>query len=757
MNIDTNFQVLAKSEPEITLKQHIEDCLNIYRQLRFCFPNLPVLDKDYFWKQLYRAVVMHDLGKAHPEFQRLLRKIKKHEWHQQRHELFSLYFLYALKITEEERKALSYAVAGHHKQLNELFDFISKNYKTENENELLEEYGDGLVEFMQECAKIDYAIIKELVVTYIGTWNDEVENFDISNCIRRLMRESPNTVDSAFMDRLLLVGGMKQCDHMASAGMQTLAQLKTEDFDFLFRYPLYFHQQMAFQTIGNVITNAPTGSGKTETALLWLRKQMEERGQGRAFYILPFTASINAMYERLDKELSKDEKKVGMLHGKLAQYLEYRMSEEDDVLSGEERKQLLEDFKSLQMPLKIVTPFQLLKHLFGLKNFEKGMFEWSGCYLIFDEIHAYDPRVFAQIIVLLKFMLRYMNARVHIMTATLPQFMCKELEQVLGDYTHIQASTDLYEKFTRHRIHVRKGKLEDSLDEIQGRLDKDRKVLVVCNTIAESQKIYHALDAKKKVLLHGSFNAEDRFAKEKILKDRDVKLLVGTQAIEVSLDIDYDCIYTEPAPLDALIQRFGRVNRKREKDLCDCCVFEERNETDKYIYRDEIVIFKTLEVLMRIERKGGVIKETYLQDAINFVYPDWSKEAKEEYEQTVNLLEYAVFHELSPLKYSSEREEQFHEQFTGVQVLPVALRRAYQEYLEANQFVKAEGLLVNLNERSFIGLLKKQQAYGERFVFTSGLTEKMYDKYTYLINRKYSKELGLLKNEIEQDEIDYFL
>ena len=55
------------------------------------------------------------------------------------------------------------------------------------------------------------------------------------------------------------------------------------------------------------------------------------------------------------------------------------------------------------------------------------------------------------------------------------------------------------------------------------------------------------------------------------------------------------------------------------------------------------------------------------------------------------------------------------------------------------------------------GLLKKQQAYGERFVFTSGLTGKMYDKYTYLINRKYSKELGLLKNEIEQDEIDCFL
>jgi len=42
-------------------------------------------------------------------------------------------------------------------------------------------------------------------------------------------------------------------------------------------------------------------------------------------------------------------------------------------------------------------------------------------------------------------------------------------------------------------------------------------------------------------------------------------LLSCTQAIEVSLDIDYEIIYTEPAPIDALLQRFGRVNRKRER------------------------------------------------------------------------------------------------------------------------------------------------------------------------------------------------
>ncbi len=46
--------------------------------------------------------------------------------------------------------------------------------------------------------------------------------------------------------------------------------------------------------------------------------------------------------------------------------------------------------------------------------------------------------------------------------------------------------------------------------------------------------------------------------------------------------------------IGALIQRFGRVNRKRGKGICDCNIFRQANETDKYIYNTEIVS-KTLQ------------------------------------------------------------------------------------------------------------------------------------------------------------------
>lgn len=127
------------------------------------------------------------------------------------------------------------------------------------------------------------------------------------------------------------------------------------------------------------------------------------------------------------------------------------------------------------------------------------------------------------------------------------------------------------------------------------------------------------------------------------------RLLVGTQAIEVSLDIDYDTIYTEPAPLDALIQRFGRVNRKRQKGLCVCHVFDTQNEKDKFIY-NEAVVSRSIEILHKIEEKDeGIIHEKDLQAYIDKVYPDWEDCQKEDFDITYEMLSLSIRNRLKPL------------------------------------------------------------------------------------------------------------
>jgi CRISPR-associated endonuclease/helicase Cas3 len=734
-------RVLAKSDPEITLKQHIDDCLIIWKQLQQCVPNLPIDNHELFWQMLRTCIIFHDMGKAHNEFQKLLRNMRN-EWYGQRHELFSLYFINESNLNEYQKEIVSFSILGHHKDLPTLFDLAYTNYRNDDDSE-------SSLSFNNECKKIDKNAILHIAEEYGYSFKPQKE-FDIYRLLRTETRNNRVVTEKPSFLKTLLVGAMKQCDHLASGGIRHLQKIEQKDFSFLYKYPLYQHQEKASKTIGNVILTAPTGSGKTETSFLWLKKQIETKGQGRIFYILPYTASINAMYERLNKDISNTNNKVGMIHGKLAQYIENKMTEDSSVEGEFEKRQLIEDFKTLVTPVKIATPFQLLKNLFGLKGFEKGLFEWAGGYFIFDEIHAYDARIFAQIIVLLKFATQYLNVSVHIMTATLPSFMKRELENAIGKYTSIVADKQLYNSFTRHQILLQEGLLIDSISKIQEDIDNGKKVLVVCNTVEQSQYIYNLLESKHKVLLHGSFNSNDRFEKENALKANDMKLLVGTQAIEVSLDIDYDVIYTEPAPLDAIIQRFGRVNRKRKKGICPCYVFKEQNEKDKFIYKDENIINRTIQILQNIETTNrGIIKEYEMQEAIDFVYPDWSEEDKKDFNDTKNYLAYAINNDLKPLEYSQQREDDYYKQFDGIKVLPISLVRNYQNYFTNKQFIKADGLLLSIRESRFAGMIRNEEIERTYFAYETDENKKLFEKSVFVIKRKYDSELGLLINEAD--------
>ena len=144
--------------------------------------------------------------------------------------------------------------------------------------------------------------------------------------------------------------------------------------------------------------------------------------------------------------------------------------------------------------------------------------------------------------------------------------------------------------------------------------------MVVCNTVNQAQEMFKTLrevvKEDKAKLLHSRFILKDRKRIETELDDAD--LLVGTQAVEVSLDIDFDCLFTEPAPIDALIQRFGRINRKGEKGengICDVHICENGGENDHFIYSTDKVL-RTLCVLAPVD----ILYESEIQDLIDAVY-----------------------------------------------------------------------------------------------------------------------------------------
>ena len=750
-------EVLAKSEPPMPLKQHIEECLSVYNSLQKAFGRLPVNDLNRFWKLVRLGIVFHDLGKSHFEFQKMLEG-KKANWYHQRHELFSTPFIDYLDVPEEDKLLLKLIVAGHHKDFNFLFDHIQKGYKT---GEDIFSFGeDGKLDWDEETQKLNDGYIH----LFLKEYNVSLKPSPLAlpmQLVKDYTRKPVNSTSINFRELLLAAGALKQCDHSASAGIFKVYVLEEKHFSFLYetKWAPYFHQQKASETNGNIVLTAPTGSGKTEASLMWLHKQMKENGQGRTFYILPFTASINAMFERLDDKMQGNNEIVGVVHGKLSEYIESRFGEEKYSKQNEKLKlELKESFRALVPPLKVATPFQLLKSIFGLKGFEKGIFEMSGGYFIFDEIHAYDPEVTAQIKVLIEFATQFLNVKVCLMTATLPSFLKKEFIDAIGEYSEISADAELYQSFVRHRIQVADGLLSEHIDDIQQRLDAGDKVLVVSNTVKQAQAIYNSLDTSKKVLLHSAFNGTDRNKKEAELMSDEVKLLVGTQAIEVSLDIDYDVIFTEPAPLDALLQRFGRVNRHRIngefRPPCDCIVFAERNDVDKYIYKNEEVVARTLNALRTIQSKNsGVIAENELQFYIDQVYPKWSDKEKEDFDRVYTHLSADVRENLSPFIYYPHREEEFEKQFDGIKVLPSSLKNEYQELMEANKFIKAESLKVSITRRRFASLISKEGIRRDVWAFQLLKKEEIKEQSYFIIDRKYDDELGL-QLDVEEKNFD---
>jgi CRISPR-associated endonuclease/helicase Cas3 len=750
-------EVLAKSEPPIPLKQHIDECLSVYESLRKAFGRLPVNDSTHFWELVRLGIVFHDLGKSHSEFQKMLEG-KRANWYQQRHELFSTPFIDRLDLPEEDKLLLKLIVAGHHKDFNFLFDHIQKGYKT---GEDIFSFGeDGKLDWDEETHKLNDGFIH----LFLKEYNVSLKSSPLTlpmQLVKDYARKPVNSTNINFSELLLAAGALKQCDHSASAGVFNVNVLEEKHFNFLYetKWAPYFHQKKASEINGNIVLTAPTGSGKTEASLMWLHKQMKENGQGRTFYILPFTASINAMFERLNEKMQGNNEIVGVVHGKLSEYIENRFGEEKYSKQNEKLKlELKESFRALVPPLKVATPFQLLKSIFGLKGFEKGIFEMSGGYFIFDEIHAYDPEVTAQIKVLIEFATKLLKVKVCLMTATLPTFLKREFTDAIGEHTEISADTELYQSFIRHRIKVADGLLSEHINEIQQRLDSGDRVLVVSNTVKQAQAIYNNLDASKKVLLHSAFNGVDRNKNEAKLMSDEVKLLVGTQAIEVSLDIDYDVIFTEPAPLDALLQRFGRVNRHRVngkyRPPCDCIVFSERNDVDKYIYKNEEVILRTLDALKNIQSKNsGVVAEYDLQFYIDQVYPNWSEKEKEDFDRVYTHLSADVRENLAPFIYYPHREEEFEKQFDGIKVLPSILKKEYQELLETNKFIKAESLKVSITTRRFASLISKDGIHRDVLAFQLLKKEEIKEQPYFIIDRKYDDELGL-QLDVEEKVFD---
>ncbi len=302
----------------------------------------------------------------------------------------------------------------------------------------------------------------------------------------------------------LLRGLLITADHIASAHQFGLPEIPVQkDYVVIIsRTELKGNKILPFQkrcaeTTGDAILKAPTGSGKTAAILLWAANNQVENG--RLFYVLPHTASINAMHKRLQDIYG--EKTVGVLHHKNAAYL-FRLFENDYSSQGAAKMaQTISGLaRELYHPIRVTTPHQILRVALKGKGWELGLAEFPNACFVFDEIHAFEPLLVGLTIATIKW-LKSMGAKVLFASATLPSFLEGILqdevgipnENIISPETQLEGDKDVLDKI-RHDIKIRTGSLLCSIDAVIDEIEASQKTaLIICNHVATSQVVYERI------------------------------------------------------------------------------------------------------------------------------------------------------------------------------------------------------------------------------------------------------------------------
>ncbi|HEX5270673.1 MAG TPA: CRISPR-associated helicase Cas3' [Gemmataceae bacterium] len=316
-----------------------------------------------------------------------------------------------------------------------------------------------------------------------------------------------------------------------------------------------------------IFVKAGCGSGKTLAAYHWARTCCAGR---RLYFCYPTTGTATEGFR--DYLYNPDEKQAkfgaGLFHGKAWVDLKDML-----VVKGDEAREeadavaRIESLDAWSTPIVSCTVDTVL----GLvQNNRRGLYAWpalAGAAFVFDEIHAYDDRLFGA---LLRFIQALPGAPVLLMTASLPDARLQALRQCVQrrgqELFVVKGPADL-EGRRRYRRLTTGGA---AAAEVRAEIERGGKVLWVCNTVQRAMDAAASVADLQPNLYHSRFRYCDRKEQHnrviKAFKADGAALACCTQVAEMSLDLSATLLVTELAPVPALIQRLGRLNRRAQKD-----------------------------------------------------------------------------------------------------------------------------------------------------------------------------------------------
>lgn len=657
----------VKREKQKKLKEHEEDIIK-------CAEMFFLQYGTYFTEKEKALVIeacrMHDWGKVNLLFQFIVQPEIKQDFKNCRNvSQIPHGFLSAITISKGEFKELF----GQFDK-DDFSAFITAMYYHHDREDIY-----GSLDVDEYCEKYYLPYLEE----YRGKAQEEV------HCANRnylLFENTPSQTNmkvkpQIWNEYLVIKGLLNKFDYAVSAGyeeaecapdLQNKKLKKNIEQAFADKELRPAQKFMNDHKDDNVVVIAPTGSGKTEAALLWLDGE-------KGFYTLPLKVSSNAIYDRIREDYSYED--AALLHSdSMSRYLR---EDSDDVQEKYTRA------KMLAQPLTVCTVDQLFKFVYRALGTEIFAATLKYSKIVLDEIQSYSPQVIATIIYGLK-MIQELGGRFAIITATFPPVLGHFMdlyglrsgkEYQFIDFSKSSLNT---EESLRHWLEIRRSEMD--IDEIleQG---KKKKVLVICNTVRRAQDIYQKLHNRgaEVHVLHSRFIRRDRAILEAEIKKfskspEETGIWVTTQIVEASLDIDFDILYTEVCSVDSLLQRMGRCNRKGRyiPTKANIIVYDNRNGVGKRAVYEEEVYDRSLSCLEKYENM--LFTEEMKTAYINEVYDTEAIKGTDYYKNIKWFLEH--FAEIHPAEYKKGEVDERFRNIESITVIPDGIYDSNQVFLE---------------------------------------------------------------------------
>ena len=432
-----------------------------------------------------------------------------------------------------------------------------------------------------------------------------------------------------------------------------------------------------------------TGSGKTEAAVM-LAHRLMAAGKAQGIYVaLPTMATANAMFERLEltylKLFGDGHPSIALTHGARTMHEGFREAvlrggrKERSYAAGDAEEEtsastacaawLADDRRrSLLADVGIGTVDQALLAILPSRHQSLRLLGLMRKVLILDEVHAYDAYMQREIETLLEFHAGLGGSAI-LLSATLPETMRRRLGAAFGKgLGHVQELAErLDDAYPLATVHAGDASTEMA---VPGRADRARRlpvrflrtpeeahgeveraaragqaVLYIRNTVDDVLDAQVALQERgvDADIFHARFTLADRleieqrivetFGKRSTQKQRAGKVLLATQVVEQSLDLDFDVMISDLAPIDLLIQRAGRLwrhDRRERRGAPELVVvgpeaspnagadwFSKPFPRAQYVYRDHARLWLTAKAL---GEAGAIDSPAGLRPHIEAVY-----------------------------------------------------------------------------------------------------------------------------------------